>query len=284
MRDFTLVIVQTSKTFSRTIQGDIWRPLLVKAWEQWKETRTDGSSWEVHVRSHWTCRVPWNQQSKTNRQCCEGSLVRGDSCCQWTQERSLCEGVCDVYVCVGAAQRTAAGVISCLPRPLLPAFCWQGTHSRDINEINRLPLPAARSAAPQCFDSWSRPGWTELDFKHIWIPSHAREVEAVRLSESDPGRNEKLIRFLVCCRSEFVPLSYQAPEHPHLHQEAFRDRKLFSVLNSFCVLLNYSLEPWTFDLCLQCCFIRVSFSAIHGYYTEKYQLFCEGRSKRVFFQ
>lgn len=79
---------------------------------------------------------------------------------RWKQNMGMFGVSACMAVCVGIVQWTAAKVISCLPRPLFPASCWQGTHGRGINEISRLllPLPSVnlcpllvRSAALQAF-------------------------------------------------------------------------------------------------------------------------------------
>lgn len=76
----------------------------------------------------------------------------------------------------GIVRWTAAKVISCLPHPLFPASCWQGTHSRGINEISRLllPLPYVNlspflSGRQPCRPSVANPAQAGLDYRHTHI-------------------------------------------------------------------------------------------------------------------
>lgn len=143
----------------------------------------------------------------------------------------------------GIMRWTAAKVISCLPHPLFPASCWQGTHSRGINEISRLllPLPYVNlspflSGRQPCRPSVANPAQAGLGrtidthtLKYFavcalfsvlrecvaHVCSLGSEVEAANLSRGHPGRNDRRKAFVIAA-SEFVPLSHPSPAHPHL--------------------------------------------------------------------
>lgn len=139
-------------------------------WPWLKVTQTDGNSWGVCVWSCWSCcaisETKWtgNVSETTVGGFFFFTVVPPLFTChltpRWKQNMGMFGVSACMAVCVGIVQWTAAKVISCLPRPLFPASCWQGTHGRGINEISRLllPLPSVnlcpllvRSAALQAF-------------------------------------------------------------------------------------------------------------------------------------
>lgn len=127
----------------------------------------------------------------------------------------------------GIVRWTAAKVISCLPHPLFPASCWQGTHSRGINEISRLllPLPYVNlspflSGRQPCRPSVANPAQAGLGrtidthtLKYFavcalfsvlrecvaHVCSLGSEVEAANLSRGHPGRNNRRKAVCYCC-------------------------------------------------------------------------------------